>query len=99
MHNFLRIFLVHHWMLAVTRGLCSISLAITVKTILGYVIYGLDQFHWRRDVAMALSTSICLFCVTLSIFFLSLVADKLLVEKFAIPREQPYDRAHISSEI
>jgi hypothetical protein len=67
---------------------------------LGYSIYGMDQFHWIRDVAMAFSTAICLFCVTLSIFFLSLVADKLLIDKFAIPRENIHDdRAHETSQI
>jgi hypothetical protein len=94
MTSLLKIFIAHHWMLAVTRGLCTISLAITLKSILGYLIYGMDRFHWIHDVAMALSTSICLFCVTLSVFFLSLVADKLLIEKFVTTRELTHDRAH-----
>lgn len=83
----LRIFLVHHWMLAVVRGLCSISMVITLRTVLGYWVYGMDQFHWVHDVAMAFSTGIVLFCLTLSIFFLSLVADKLLVDHFRLVKE------------
>lgn len=98
-NTLLRIFLAHHWMLAVVRGLCTISLAIALRTMLGYTIYGMDQFHWIHDVAMALSTSICLFCVTLSIFFLSLVADKLLIDKFAIAREKSHEGSTAASQI
>lgn len=87
LHQVLRVFLVHHWMLAVVRGLCSISMIITLRTILGYWIFGIDQYHWISDVAMALSTAISLFCITISIFFLSLVVDKLLIEHFVKARE------------
>ena len=58
---------------------------------LGYAIYGMDQFHWVKDVAMAFSTALSLFCVTLSIFFLSLVADKLLIDKLVTVREKSND--------
>ena len=91
LQHVLKVFLVHHWMLAVVRGLSTISLAITLRTMLGYTIYGMDQFHWIRDVAMAFSTAICLFCITLSVFFLSLVADKLLIDKLVTVREKSND--------
>jgi hypothetical protein len=90
-YNVLRIFLVHHWMLAIVRGLCTISLGITARTLLGYLVYGRDYYQWISDVSMAKSTAVSLLCVTLSIFFLSLVVDKILIERF-IDLKNNHDR-------
>lgn len=78
--KWLKIFLVHHWMLALCRGLCTVSFAITFRTLIGYTIFGMDYYHWEKDVAMAFSTAIIGFCLTMSIFFLTIVVDKLLIE-------------------
>jgi hypothetical protein len=53
-----------------------------MRTLLGYYVYGVDYYRWITDVAMAKSTAVAMLCMTVSIFFLSLVADKVLLDRF-----------------